>query len=433
MLEPEGELLAWAQRRVGTVLRGEYRLDGVLGVGEMTVLYAATHRNKKRVAVKMLHPELSVRPEVRVRFLRDGYAANSVEHPDAVAVLDDDVDEEGVAFLVTELLEGESVEDLCARSGGRLPLNVAVTIGHRVLEILAVAHAHGVVHREVKPSSLFLTRRGEVKLLDFGVARVRDVASSQGMQPRSMTGRAGFVPPEQALGRVDDLDALTDVWSVGATVLRLASGIRVHSAEGAQEDEVLAATRSAPSLERAVDDAPPLIAQAIDRALAFDKAARWPSARAMREALREASLAAFGGLAPLPALPAKGEVPPPPRPPPRASDSGGALEVPSASSPTRSKLALPIVAASAGALVIALIAFAGRRPAPRDLGSTAPAHAAEASRPSPASPPAASLVELPPAAPSPDALAPSASATCAAGAAPPGAPHGSGARRASGE
>src|ERR1700730_3193067 len=126
MSEPDNDLLARAQGRVGTVLRGKYRLDSVLGVGGMAVVYAATHRNKKRFAVKMLHPELSLHPQIRIRFLREGYAANSVEHPDAVAVLDDDVDEDGVAFLVMELLDGETVEELCARSGDRLPLPVAL-------------------------------------------------------------------------------------------------------------------------------------------------------------------------------------------------------------------------------------------------------------------------------------------------------------------
>ena len=289
----------------GTVLRGKYRLDSVLGVGGMAVVYAATHRNKKRFAVKMLHRELSLHPEIRARFLREGYAANSVEHPDAVAVLDDDVDEEGAAFLVMELLDGETAEELSERSGERLPLAVAVSIGHRVLDVLASAHAHGVVHRDVKPANLFLTRRGEVKLLDFGVARVRDAAASQATQSGAVMGTAGFMAPEQALGKTQDVDALTDVWAVGATVFSLASGHTVHEGDSAQETVVLAATRPAPSLETVVPDAPPAIVQVIDRALSFDKAARWPGAIAMRDALGEASVAAFGGLAAIPTLPTR--------------------------------------------------------------------------------------------------------------------------------
>ncbi len=303
MSELDNELLVRAQRRVGAVLRGKYRLDSVLGVGGMAVVYAATHRNKKRFAVKMLHPELSRLPEVRSRFLREGYAANSVEHPGAVAVLDDDVDEDEVAFLVMELLDGETAEQLWARSGERLPLPVALSIGDQLLDVLVSAHAHGVIHRDVKPSNLFLTRQGEVKLLDFGIARVRDATTSQTTQTGSVMGTAGFMAPEQALGKVAEVDALTDVWSVGATVFHLASGRLVHEGENAQETIVLSATRPAPSLEVVLPDAPPAVVRAIDRALAFEKQARWPDAAAMRAAIREASLDAFGGMASLPQLP----------------------------------------------------------------------------------------------------------------------------------
>jgi serine/threonine-protein kinase len=410
MLQPDSELLARARGRVGTVLRGRYRLDSVLAVGEMAVVYAATHRNKKRLAVKMLHPELSLRPEIRVRFLREGYAANSVDHPDAVAVLDDDVDEAGVAFLVTELLDGESVQDLCARSGDRLPLPVALSIGHRVLDVLAAAHAHGVVHREVKPANLFLTRRGEVKLLDFGSARVRDVASSHATPTSYVMGSAGFMAPEQALGKTDDVDALTDVWAVGATVFRLASGTRVHAADSAQETLVLSATRSAPSLQTVVHDAPPVVVQAIDRALSFDKSGRWPSALAMREAFRQASVAAFGGLAPLPALPERVDVLPLSGATPLAFDSGGALEIPTDASPTRSKVAVPLVVGSAVAVVVlGLVGFVDRRPAPTSPAAAASGRIATMPPSAPASVPAASVTG-PPAGPAGGAPTPTADA-----------------------
>src|SRR5271156_3456515 len=113
------ELEQRAKQRIGTVLCGKYRIESLLGVGGMAVVYAATHRNQKRVAVKMLHPELSMHKEVRARFMREGYAANTVDHPGAVAVLDDDVAEDGAAFLVMERLEGEEVENLWQRLGGR--------------------------------------------------------------------------------------------------------------------------------------------------------------------------------------------------------------------------------------------------------------------------------------------------------------------------
>ncbi len=108
-----------ALARVGIVLREKWRLDSLLGVGGMAAVYAATHRNGKRGAVKMLHLELSGDADARKRFLREGYAANAVDHPGAVSVLDDDVAEDGSVFLVMELLEGSSVDARAASRPGR--------------------------------------------------------------------------------------------------------------------------------------------------------------------------------------------------------------------------------------------------------------------------------------------------------------------------
>src|SRR6185295_962949 len=107
-----------AEARVGMVLKGKWRLDALLGVGGMAAVYAATHRNGSRGAIKVLHVELSGDGEVKRRFLREGYVANSVEHPGTVRVLDDDVAEDGSAFLVMELLEGETLEARAERRGG---------------------------------------------------------------------------------------------------------------------------------------------------------------------------------------------------------------------------------------------------------------------------------------------------------------------------
>lgn len=136
-----------ARVRLDTALKGKYRLDRVLGVGGMATVYAATHRNGKEFAIKVLHPELSVVTEIRSRFLREGYLANRVKHPGAVTVLDDDVAEDGSAFLVMELLHGDSVENIWDRHGRRLPLDLIAGIGLQLLEVLAAAHHRNVIHR----------------------------------------------------------------------------------------------------------------------------------------------------------------------------------------------------------------------------------------------------------------------------------------------
>ena len=121
MTAAHDERVARARARVGSVLNEKYRLDRVVGVGGMAAVYAATHlRNTSRVAVKLLHREMAVDSNVRARFLREGYAANSVEHPGAVRILDDDMTEDGAVFLVMELLEGETLDARWERSGHRL-------------------------------------------------------------------------------------------------------------------------------------------------------------------------------------------------------------------------------------------------------------------------------------------------------------------------
>ena len=106
MTVADEDLVERANARVGALLKGKYTLDRVLGIGGMATVYAATHRNGKEFAVKVLHADLSMRTDTRTRFLREGYLANRVNHPGAVAVLDDDVAEDGGAFLVMELLHG---------------------------------------------------------------------------------------------------------------------------------------------------------------------------------------------------------------------------------------------------------------------------------------------------------------------------------------
>ncbi len=292
----ESDIEFRARARVGTWLKDKYRLDRVIGSGGMAVVYAATHRNQAEFAVKMLHRELSLNQDVRTRFLREGYAANSVKHRGAVRVVDDDVAEDGAAFLVMELLQGVLVEELWTRSGQRLDPRTVLNIGYQVLDVLEAAHARKVVHRDIKPANIFLTQDGVVKVLDFGIARLRDVAlgDGKGTQTGLMMGTPAFMAPEQAMARPNEIDAQTDLWAVGATLFTLISGQLVHEGENAQQLLIRAATTPARSLLSVAPDVPPAIAQVIDAALGFEKTARWPDAASMREALREVCVATYG-------------------------------------------------------------------------------------------------------------------------------------------
>jgi serine/threonine-protein kinase len=269
------------------VLKGKWRLDAVLGIGGMATVYAATHRNRSRAAIKMLHPDVAVSQDVTNRFLREGYVGNAVAHPGTVKVLDDDVTEDGSPFLVMELLEGESLGMRLEREG-TLPAREVALLGDQLLDVLAAAHAAHIVHRDLKPDNVFLTLDGRVKVLDFGIARLREAAneSSASTQAGSLLGTPAFMAPEQALGRWKEVDERTDIWAIGATLFNLLSGRFVHEAESVQEQLVLAATHRAPPTAALAPQTPAWLAAVVDRALGFARDARFPDARSMQEALR---------------------------------------------------------------------------------------------------------------------------------------------------
>ena len=272
-----------AARRIGQVISGKYRIDKLLGVGGAAAVFAATHRNGNRVALKMLHREYSRRDEIRSRFLREGYVANRILHPGVVRVADDDVDTDGSVYLVMELLSGTTLESHAGASGGRLDLELTLGIADAVLDVLSAAHAVSVIHRDIKPANLFLTRLGDVKVLDFGVARMLDSASITATG--ELWGTPAFMPPEQAVGD-RSLDHRCDLWAVGAVMFRMLSGRDVHEAPNDHRQLLLAATAPAPLFSAVAPAVPADVCAVIDRALAFDRGQRWESAAKMRSALR---------------------------------------------------------------------------------------------------------------------------------------------------
>jgi serine/threonine-protein kinase len=271
------------------MVRDKYRIDAFIATGSMANVYAATHRNGSRVALKILHRDLANDPAMVERFRREGYFANAIGHPGVVRAIDDDVAEDGSVFIVMELLEGENLEERRKRLGGRIPLVEVVDIADAMLDVLAAAHDHQILHRDLKPENVFITRKSEVKLLDFGVARFNDGRSSSDMTGIGMVlGTPAFMPPEQALGRRAEVDARSDIWSAGATLFTVLTGESVHVGGDAKSKLIATARKPARPLREVMPTIPRAIAAVIDRALAFDRAERWADAKAMREALRQA-------------------------------------------------------------------------------------------------------------------------------------------------
>jgi eukaryotic-like serine/threonine-protein kinase len=276
-----------AARRLGETLLGKWTLERVLGVGGMAAVYAARHRNGTTAALKILHPELSHDDAIRERFLREGRVSNAVGHPGVVRVLDDDVAEDGSLLLVMELLEGRTAAAAArAAPDKRLPLAEVVRIGIDVLDVLALTHGAGILHRDIKPENIFLTDDGIVKVLDFGIARLDD---KQGSLTRTGTamGSPAYMAPEQALGKLKLLGPATDGWSVAAMMVKLGAGRFLREAESESEMLVRAATVPAPPIATLAPHFPPVLAEVLDRALAFDIADRFPDARSFQTELKK--------------------------------------------------------------------------------------------------------------------------------------------------
>ncbi len=279
-----------ARARIGTTVGG-YRLEAILGVGGTATVYRGEREDGQRAAIKMLHAWLNADARAKKRFLREAAVANRLQHPAIVRMLSEGEDESGTAYLVMELAEGRTLEALRVARAGRLEADEVTRIADELLAVLAVAHAQGVVHRDIKPANLLLTPEGELRVLDFGIARVMELSENPSLVTRSgaVLGTIFFMAPEQALGVRDDIDARADVWAVGATMFTLLCGQFVHRARTVNEALVQAATQPAPPIEKQCPNLPPAVAAVINRALSFDRHHRYADAGAMRAALQRAT------------------------------------------------------------------------------------------------------------------------------------------------
>jgi serine/threonine-protein kinase len=273
-----------AAARVGTTLCQKWTLEKLLGVGGMAAVYVANHKIGRRDAIKILHREVAEQPDMLARFEQEAHAVNRFHHPGAVEIRDIDVAEDGSPFLVMELLTGESLSERAQRLGG-LPLGEVLRLTDELLDVLAAAHARGIIHRDIKLDNLFVQTDGSLKVLDFGIARIRD-----GM-PLKMRTRAGatlgtapYMPPEQIKGT--EIDARADLFAVGATMFRLIAKRRIHEAKNETEMLLKMASQPAPPLLSVAPDVPPGVGLVVDRALRFDRDLRYPDALTMQADVR---------------------------------------------------------------------------------------------------------------------------------------------------
>ncbi|MBI2394949.1 MAG: serine/threonine protein kinase [Deltaproteobacteria bacterium] len=328
-----------AQARVGKLLRGKWLLEELVGIGGMASVYRARHRNGARVAIKILHGSIADSEEVRARFVGEGYAANRIEHPAVVRVLDDDADEHGAPFLVMDFVDGRTLAD--AVQEHRFVDDELLDVAEQLCGALSAAHAAGVVHRDLKPDNLIVDPTGRIRVLDFGIARLMedDEQSFFGTKTGVAFGTPGFISPEQALGRRHDIGPRSDLFALGATLFYLATGEFLHASQTPQELLIYVATKPARLLRDVAPHVSPDVAAIVDRATRMEMEERWPSADAMLEEVRAVRAARRGAIVRRSSFAPFAVLPPPPVAPIVAQTPEGAS--PRVSFP---RVSLPLVA-----------------------------------------------------------------------------------------
>ncbi len=268
--------------RPGTVLADRWQIEAELGVGGMATVYSALDRAGKAVAIKVLHPHLASHPGMCARFTREAQISRLLRHPGVVEIYETG-SVAATLFMVMEHLEGEDIGVRWQRTQGRLSLEVVLPVAWATLDVLACAHAASIVHRDIKPHNLFITRDGTIKVLDFGLARHRDPRAPEGMQTAAgvALGTPAYMAPEQAMGRLDLIDGRTDLWALGATMFTLLTGRLLR--EGTSSEQVVQALgRPVRPLAELAPELPREVQELIDRALLPEPPRRWSSAREMQ-------------------------------------------------------------------------------------------------------------------------------------------------------
>ena len=271
------------------LLGGRYELDGIVGRGGMAEVYRARDLRLDRiVAVKTLREDLARDQTFQARFRREAQSAASLNHPSIVAVYDTGEDNTGmshVPFIVMEYVDGRTIRDLL-RDDRRLLPERALEITDGVLRALDYSHRAGIVHRDIKPGNVMLNRHGEIKVMDFGIARAVADTQATMTQTAQVIGTAQYLSPEQARG--ERVDARSDLYSVGCLLYELLTG-RPPFMGDSPVAIAYQHVREAPVPPSRVDPELPAWADAIVlRAMEKDPAARYQSAAEMRSDVQRA-------------------------------------------------------------------------------------------------------------------------------------------------
>ncbi len=296
---------------VGKALDGQYQIEAMLGKGGMGAVYRARHiLLGDRVAIKVLPPEMRGNTEWLRRFQREGQAARRFRHPNAVTVYDLRTSSDGTIYLVMEYVEGNTL-DVELKKRGKFAPAEAVTVLAPVMSVLNAAHAMGVVHRDLKPENIMIGKPstgGEpvVKLLDLGIAKLREVAGSEPTGSTNLTvagqmlGTPYYMSPEQWGDLPDDgnaeIDGRADIYSLGVVIYELIAGKRPFTGFSLPELRKQHISLTPPPLHELDASVPQAFSNAVARAIAKDRSNRQSTAGELEKELLEALAAA--GIAP---------------------------------------------------------------------------------------------------------------------------------------
>ena len=261
---------------------GPYQIVGLLGEGGMGSVYRAKDTRLGRdVAIKVLTNVAFSDRERLLRFEQEARATGMLNHPNLLTVFDVGRDDDGNPFLVTELLEGETLRSRLER--GPLSPRKAVDAALQMAQGLAAAHEKGVVHRDLKPDNVFLTRDGRLKILDFGIAKLTARAGEgptfemAATEPGMVMGTVGYMSPEQVRG--ESVDHRSDIFSLGTIFFEMLTGMRAFKRNSAVETLSAILKEDPPDLTELVPTAPPALERLLRRCLEKDREQRFQSAR----------------------------------------------------------------------------------------------------------------------------------------------------------